>query len=261
MQVFLRVVLLVLIASNAPYISTYGSRSNEHHFKIRAITAGVNLKSTRDVAPIEGAVAFLQQAKKKFVDAGYDVQSLRITTQPLSNYLAGRTRDEALEDLKALDDAVAAQKVGLNIGPIIVDNRHDTEFGRWAARLINETSRINFSVRVASPTSAHDKTALSAAEAMVEIAKSSAGGRGNFRFTAAANCPPGIPFFPAGYHEGPPDFSIGLETPSLLKEAFEKLKASTTPGSNSKRCSNPNSHQLKNWRPKSAALSIVRTWA
>lgn len=196
----------------------------DHRFKIRTITAGVNLKSTRDLSPIETAIAFLERTKKKFEGAGYDVQTLRITTQPFPSYLGGRDRNEALGDLKALDRLVSAKNVLLNIGPVITGNNHDPGFAPWAAQLINETGRINFSVIVASPAGVHDQSALTAAEAIVAIAKSSAGGRGNFRFTASANCPPGIPFFPAGYHEGPPDFSIGLETPLLLKEAFENAQ-------------------------------------
>jgi uncharacterized protein (UPF0210 family) len=197
-----------------------------HHFKIRTITAGVNLKNTRDLTQIETAIGFLQRAKKRFEDAGYEVQTLRITTQPFPSYLGSHNRDEALEDLKALDRVVSAKGVGLNIGPVIVDNRHDPNFRAWAVRLIKETNRINFSVSVASPTAGvHDQAALTAAEAIVAIAKASEGGRGNFRFTASANCPPGIPFFPAGYHEGPPDFSIGLETPLLVKAAFEKAES------------------------------------
>src|ERR1041384_8873744 len=34
-----------------------------HHFKIRTITAGVNLKDTTDLATIESAVLFLQKAR------------------------------------------------------------------------------------------------------------------------------------------------------------------------------------------------------
>jgi uncharacterized protein (UPF0210 family) len=43
---------------------------------------------------------------------------------------------------------------------------------------------------------------------------------GNFRFCSWANCKPGIPFFPAAYHEGENSFSIGLECSDLLVKAF-----------------------------------------
>jgi uncharacterized protein (UPF0210 family) len=55
----------------------------------------------------------------------------------------------------------------------------------------------------------------------VAISRASPGGEGNFRFAAAANCTPG-PFFPVAYHRGPVGFSIGLETPRLLQQAFEQ---------------------------------------
>lgn len=221
-----RLVCVLIAAALLPFAqnSLKAGPPANHRFKIRTITAGVNLKNTRDLSPIETAIAFLERSKKKFEDAGYEIQTLRITTQPFPNYLGGKNKNDTFDDLKALDRLASEKHVSLNIGPVIVDNRHDPDFAQWATRLIKETNRINFSVAVASPGAVHDQTALTAAEAIVAIAKSTAGGRGNFRFTASANCPPGNPFFPAGYHEGPPDFSIGLETPLLLKDAFEKAE-------------------------------------
>lgn len=217
------IILLALPLAHSTSSASSANSASAHRFKIRTITAGVNLKSARDAATIEAAIDFLTRAKEKFVAAGYEIQTLRITTQPLSNYLDGRNRNDVLADLKALDQMVSSRNVLLNIGPVINDNRHDPEFASWAVRLINETKNINFSVTVASPAGGvHVQTALTAAETILAIAKASPGGRGNFRFIASANCPAGIPFFPAGYHEGPPDFSIGLETPLLLKDAFEK---------------------------------------
>lgn len=198
------------------------SVSHSRRFRVRTITAGVNLSSPSDVATIEKAIAFLERAKKVCEDSGYEVQTLRIATQPLPEYLGARSRDEALDDLKKLDRAVSEKRVLLNIGPAITDDRFDREFAAWAARLVAETASINFSVIVASAERGiHGKTARSAAEAIVAIGKSSPGGEGNFRFTASANCPPGSPFFPAAYHRGPEDFAIGLESANLVRDAFQ----------------------------------------
>ena len=197
--------------------------TTHHRFKIRTVTAGVNLKNTSDLATIESAIGFLQRAKKKFEDTGYEIQTLRIATQPLPEYLNGKSRGEALADLKKIDAIVSAQNVILSIGPVITDDRHDTEFAVWAAQLVKETKNINFSVSVASPQRGiHSQTALSAAEAIVAISKAGPGGEGNFRFTAAANCLAGTPFFPVAFHQGPVAFSIGLESPGLLQEAFQQ---------------------------------------
>src|SRR5947207_6656254 len=211
--------------SDSPLVSRIILADKSHRFKIRTITAGLNLKNTSDLVTIEAAIEFLQRAKKKFEDEGYEIQTLRIATQPLPEYLNGKSRREALADLKKIDEVVSAKNVLLSIGPVITDDRHDAEFPSWAAQLVKETKNINFSVDVASPErGVHGQTALTAAEAIVAISKVSSGGEGNFRFTAAANCLAGTPFFPVAYHRGPAAFSIGLESPGMLQEAFAQAK-------------------------------------
>ena len=195
-----------------------------HPFRIRTITAGVNLESTIDLRAVAAAIEFLQRARKRFAAAGYEIQTLRIATQPLPEYLKGKSRSEALADLRKIDDLVSANKVILSIGPVITDDRYDPDFASWASELVKQTKSINFSVAVASDRGVHPQTALSAAEAIVAISKTSAGGEGNFRFTAAANCLAGTPFFPVAYHRGPAAFSIGLESPGLLRQAFAQAK-------------------------------------
>ncbi|HYV25790.1 MAG TPA: DUF711 family protein [Pyrinomonadaceae bacterium] len=195
-----------------------------HRFRIRTITAGVNLDSTSDLKTIDAAIQFLQRARKKFEDEGYEIQTVRIATQPLPQYLNGKSRTEALADLRKIDELLSAGNVILSIGPVITGDRYDPEFASWAAQLVKETKNINFSVTVASERGVHAQTALTAAEAIVAISKGSPGGEGNFRFTAAANCLSGTPFFPVAYHRGPTAFSIGLETPLLLQDAFAQAK-------------------------------------
>ncbi|HJZ80940.1 MAG TPA: DUF711 family protein, partial [Pyrinomonadaceae bacterium] len=138
--------------------------------------------------------------------------------------LKGKSRAAALADLKKIDDLISRSNVILSIGPVITDDRYDPEFALWASQLVKETRNINFSVAVASDRGAHRQTALSAAEAIVAISKSSPGGEGNFRFSAAANCLAGTPFFPVAWHRGPAAFSIGLESPGLLADAFAQSK-------------------------------------
>src|ERR1051325_11232620 len=121
-----------------------------HRFRIRTITAGVNMKNTSDLATVESAIEFLQRAKKKFEDEGYEIQTLRIATQPWPEYLNGKSRSEALADLKKIDEVISVKGVILSIGPVITDDRYDAEFAVWATQLVKETRNINFSVTVAS---------------------------------------------------------------------------------------------------------------
>ena len=208
--------------ANRTAISQTRPEIRTHKFRIRTITAGVNLNSTSDLKTIESAIAFLERARKKYEDAGYEIQTVRIATQPFSQYLNGK-RSDAIADLKRIDDLLSAKNVILSIGPVITADRHDTEFPAWATQLVQQTKNISFSVTVASERGVHTQTALTAAETIVALSKASPGGEANFRFTAAANCLPG-PFFPAGYHRGPPGFSLGLETPRLLQQAFAGAK-------------------------------------
>lgn len=224
--VFLLIALVPLPSPvDQPRSSETARADKTHRFRIRTITAGVNLKSTSDVAAVESAITFLQSAKKKFEAAGYEIQTLRIATQPLPQYLHGKSRSAALLDLKKLDATASSKDVLLSIGPVITDDRYDPEFARWATALVRETKNINFSVSVASPErGVHRQTARTAAETIVAISKTSPGGEGNFRFTAAANCLAGTPFFPVAYHQGPAAFSVGVESAGLLQEAFEKSR-------------------------------------
>src|SRR4051812_6255275 len=192
-----------------------------HPFRIRTITAGVNLESPSDLKTIESAIEFLARARKKYEAEGYEIQTVRIATQPFSQYLNGKSRTDALEGLKKIDAVLSARNVILSIGPVITTDRRDPEFPAWAAQLIQQTKNISCSVMVASDRGIHTQTALTAAETIVAISKAAPGGEGNFRFAAAANVNPG-PFFPVAYHRGPVGFSIGLETPRLLQQAFEQ---------------------------------------
>src|SRR5436309_3524901 len=108
--------LLTLLASSVGSAGARSTRANgntatqtkpaaaKHKFRIRTITAGINLESTSDLKTVESAIEFLQHARKKFEDAGYEIQTVRIATQPFTQYLSGKSRTDAIADLKRIDD-------------------------------------------------------------------------------------------------------------------------------------------------------------
>jgi uncharacterized protein (UPF0210 family) len=65
----------------------------------------------------------------------------------------------------------------------------------------------------------HSNSIRAASEIILALSKED-NGEANFRFTASANCPAGIPFFPAAFHEGGKSFAIGLESAGLLTAVF-----------------------------------------
>jgi uncharacterized protein (UPF0210 family) len=189
-------------------------------FRIRTITAGTTLRTPTDSEALRVALAFLKTAKQVLVDAGYEVQTLRIATQPFLEEAGSRARAAALPALQALDRAVAAEGVLVSIGPALAPDGDDPDFPGWAAELARTTQNLSFTARVASPErGASPRGVTAAGEAMAAIARATAGGIGNFRFAAAANVPAGTPFFPVAYHSGSDAVAIGLESPPLLSAA------------------------------------------
>ena len=69
----------------------------------------------------------------------------------------------------------------------------------------------------------HFNSIKAASEIVAAISKVN-GGEANFRFTTSANCPAGIPFFPAAFHEGRNSFAVGLESANLLTDTFKRDK-------------------------------------
>ena len=200
-------------------------------FSIRTITAGVTLSSLSDTATLLSAIDFLQEAKKEFTARGYAVQTLRIATQPLHKYLNGKSRDEALPFLVAIDRLMEKHQMILAIGPVMGGREQGLDIPDWAVKLIKATKRLSFSVSITDDKNGIASQAIHvAARTMVQIAANTPGGEGNFSFTACANCPAGIPFFPAAYHEGANSFALGIESPNILNGVFAQSTAAQAKG-------------------------------
>jgi uncharacterized protein len=212
---FLLIISLLLISADKP--------NQIFDFRIRTITAGVTLESLDDIATINDAITFLEKSKKVFTDNGYEVQSVRISTQNLHELISGSPTKQTLQKLKKIDKILIENSINLAIGELIPGNQYDEKLANWTVELIKETSNINFSVPISSESlGLHHKTIKTASEICLALSRNSKGGEANFRFTASANCPDGIPFFPAAFHKGKNSFAIGLEYPNLITDVFEK---------------------------------------
>jgi hypothetical protein len=64
--------------------------------KVRAVTAFVRVDRSNYKAQIADALTFLRAAKAALEQAGYEVQSIRIATQPFGETVRGLSDDEAL---------------------------------------------------------------------------------------------------------------------------------------------------------------------
>src|ERR1700684_4271806 len=68
--------------------------------KIRAITAFVRIDRTHYKEQIQDTLNFLRQAKVAFEKSGYEVQTIRITTQPFPEYTRDLSEAETLAFLR-----------------------------------------------------------------------------------------------------------------------------------------------------------------
>jgi len=189
--------------------------------RIRTITAGVGLSNPTDLAQVEAAIALLGRAQRIFEADNYEIQTLRIATPPLMAEVDDRAREAALPQLQALDRLAAAHDVRVSIGPVLLADNPAPHLSAWAAELLRTTKNLNLTVAVATPEGGiAPRAATVAAQTMVATSRTTPDGLGNFRFAAVANIPPGTPFFPAAYHQGPNTLALGLESASLVELAF-----------------------------------------
>src|SRR6266404_8127005 len=75
--------------------------------KVRAITGFVRLDRASYAPQIAETLAVLREAKREFEKQGYEVETIRIVTQPLGELVSGQSDAEALAFLKVLDELSA----------------------------------------------------------------------------------------------------------------------------------------------------------
>lgn len=207
-------------------VSDSVAASTVNPVRVRTITAGVDLTPALELERVAAAVAFLTRAKRAFESAGYEVQTLRVAVNPVIASLAPAARDKALDQLRRIDELVAAQGTIFNIGPILTEDRADDSLVEWSQALVKATKTISFSTAIATPDGGVlPKVAATTAKIMVALANALPDGMANFRFAAAANIPAGTPFFPVAWHQGPESFAIGLEAASVVERAFASMHA------------------------------------
>ena len=217
------VLFLFLLATLLPTLLF--AQGQGYHFRVRTITAGVSLSGLTDTSALVKAIDFLKSAKQEFVDRGYEVQTLRVATSNLYTYLGSHSLNEALPYLMQFDRIAQRSGVILSVGQVLSPNTYSTGMADWAADLVRRTKTISFSLSISSHELGIHTHSIGAAAEIIRALSKVDNGEANFRFTASANCPAGIPFFPAAFHEGGNSFAIGLESAGLVEEAFAHLEA------------------------------------
>ncbi len=193
--------------------------------KVRAITAFVRLDQGNYRKQIDETLVVLKQAKAEFAASGYEVETIRITTQPLAELVAGMPEDKALAFLRELDDLSVKDNFIPNVGPAMLHDSDDPATMHLLERSLSTLPNIESSTIIADESGIHWKTIQRTAELVRYVSEHSPHSQGTFNFTATAMLKPLSPFFPGSYHTGAgKQFAIGFEGANVVRDVFTKDK-------------------------------------
>ncbi len=173
------------------------------------------------------------QVEQHFKAAGFEIQSLRLATQPLDQLLPNGATPEQLGKFAA-DYEQAAGQAGfkhlalgtLGAGNAPVDLAVIEQLLAGLPAVVGATDWVFSSVQLADAANGFKSQLLpAAAQVVIDNAPMKPDGFGNLRYCMVANMPPFSPFFPAAWHDGesPPAFSIAIESADQLVELLTEL--------------------------------------
>jgi uncharacterized protein len=190
--------------------------------KIRAITAFINLDRTQYKQQVADALVMLKRAKTIFESRGYEVMTIRISTQPFPEYTKDLSHDQAIAFFKEYDALAAKENFDAAIGPAMLNAGDSAAQADLLADILLSTKILNGTVVVAGADGVRWNAIGAAARVMKKLENGTDRSQGNFRFSAIAMVPPLTPFFPASYHTGfGHQFAIALQSANVVATAFQ----------------------------------------
>ena len=193
--------------------------------KVRAITAFVRLDRGTYTRQIAEALSVLRTTKQEFAKQGYDVQTIRIVTQPLAELVSGLPEPQALAFLKAIDDLSAKEDFMPSVGPAMMRDTDDPNTMRLLEKALSTLPHINANTIIAGEDGIHWGVIRESAALVRYVTDHSPHSQGNFNFAASAMLKPYGPFFPGTYHTGDGrQFSIGFEGANVVQEVFARTR-------------------------------------
>lgn len=214
--------LLALALGTAPVSAEAAERP-----KVRAVTAFVRLERANYQAQVAEALRVLRRTKTEYETAGYEVQSLRISTQPFPEYTRGMSRAEILNFFHEYDQLAKREGFDAAIGPAMVAATDDPGQADTLVEILSQNSGLSGSLVVAAEDGIHWEAVRVAAKVIKGLAEKSPGGLANFNFAATAMIRPYTPFYPGSYHAGPGRaFAVALQSANVVAEAFDGAEGS-----------------------------------
>ncbi len=193
--------------------------------KVRAITGFVRLDPAQYLEQTRAVLEVLRAAKAEFVRRGYEVETLRIVTQPLAELVRGKSEAEALAFLEAFDGLSVREDFLPNVGPAMLEDADDPRTMRLLARALASLPHLNGSAIIAGADGMHFGVIHESALLVRYLTEHSVHSQGNFNFTATAMLEPYGPFYPGAYFTAEDRrFSIGLEGAGVVEEVFARTR-------------------------------------
>ncbi len=202
------------------FASSQAARAAEKP-KIRAITAFVRLDRAHYQEQVQETLKVLRKAREEYQQAGYEVQSIRITTQPFPEYVRGLSTQGILAFFHDYDALARKEGFDAAIGPAMLKDTDDPRQVELLGEILQVTTTLNASLVVAGEDGVHWNAVRAAAHLMKVLAERTPHSQGNFNFSAMALVPPLTPFCPGSYHIGfGHQFAVALQSANVVAEAF-----------------------------------------
>jgi uncharacterized protein len=193
----------------------------EQKQKIRAITAFILLDRTQYQQQIADAVKMLKYARTVFESRGFEVQTIRIATQPFPEYTKGLSDEQAVAFFKEYEALATKDGFAASIGPAMLNATDSPAQADLLAQILLSTRTLDGSLVVGGQDGVRWPAVGAAARVMKKL-EDTEHSQGNFRFAAIAMVPPLTPFFPAAYHNGfGHQFAIAFESANIVAAAFK----------------------------------------
>lgn len=189
--------------------------------KVRSITGFIRLDTGKYKEQIADTLKMLRNAQARYALAGYEVQTVRITTQPFPEYTSAMSKEAALSFFRDLDSFAKQENILIGIGPALMNEKDDPTEAEFLGEVLGATTQLRGTVVIAASDGVRWKGVHASAGIVKYLEDHTDNGIGTFRFAAIANVPPYAPFYPASYHQGfGHQFAIALESANVVAEVM-----------------------------------------
>ncbi len=190
---------------------------------IRTLTLGLVDPHPISPSTIRQASKLLDTAHTRFTNAGYEVQTLRLSTRSLFDDQPDWSATHRFAYAQSLQRILDDVDLGFcSLGTIHAARPTEPlEQIEQVVDILASTTALNMTVHLASiEHGVREAAALPIARVMQRLAHETDEGFGNFRFAMLACVEAGCPFFPTAYHTGPTSLSLGLQGANIVMQAL-----------------------------------------